>query len=192
MKIDVGDMILMWLIKKRQSWSYVVLGVMFSVSWKSASNYCDEIQSIFVETFLGRLFYLPYAEDIEQYIPEGFKKRFPDAKLVGDGAHFPAQTPLRFSYNSLTFCIYKWGTTWQLILSKESLSVPFDLGLLTSYFHPPKSSFAVITPDARVVMRSLIYGGKAAEVVHMLNDSAIVARLQGKYFSVRVSIYFFT
>ena len=33
-------------------------------------------------------------------------------------------------------------------------------------------------------MRSLIYGGKAAEVVHMLNDSAIVARLQGKYFSV--------
>ena len=59
----------MWLIKKRQSWSYVVLGVMFDVSWKSASNYCDEIQAIFVETLLGRLFYLPYAEDIEPEIP---------------------------------------------------------------------------------------------------------------------------
>ena len=49
-KIDVGDMILMWLIRKHQAWSYVVLGVMFDVSWKSASNYCEEIQSVFVGT----------------------------------------------------------------------------------------------------------------------------------------------
>lgn len=41
-------------------------------------------------------------------------------------------------------------------------------------------------------MRSLIYGGKAAEVVHMLNDSAIVARLEGKYFSVRLANFFVT
>jgi hypothetical protein len=41
-------------------------------------------------------------------------------------------------------------------------------------------------------MRSLIYGGKAAEVVHMLNDSAIVARLQGEYFSVWILYLFFT
>jgi len=80
---------------------------------------------------LGRLFYLPYVEDIDQYIPERFKKRFPDAKLIGDGAHFPGQTPLRFSFNSLTFCIYKWGTTWQLILSKQSFCVPCDLRLLS-------------------------------------------------------------
>jgi hypothetical protein len=124
-KIELADMILMWLVKKRQAWSYVVLGVMFDVSWKSASNYCEEIQSVFVGTLLGRLFYLPYAEDIEQYIPEHFRKRFPDAKLIGDGAHFPGQTPLRFSYNGLTFCIYKWGTTWQLILSKQFVCVLF-------------------------------------------------------------------
>ncbi len=44
--------------------------------------------------------------------------------------------------------------------------------------------FLVITPDGRIVMRSLIYGGKAAEVQHMLNDSKVVAQLQGEYLSV--------
>ena len=34
-------------------------------------------------------------------------------------------------------------------------------------------------------MRSFIYGGKAAEVTKMLNDSAIVQQLQGEYFSVK-------
>ena len=36
-------------------------------------------------------------------------------------------------------------------------------------------------------MRSLTYGGKAAEVTKMLNDSVIVKQLQGEYFSVKQS-----
>ena len=92
-------MILMWLIRKRQAWSYVVLGVMFDVSWKSASNYCEEIQSVFVGTLLGRLFYLPYVEDIEQHIPDRFKKRFPDAKLIRDG-HISLARRLCASYST--------------------------------------------------------------------------------------------
>ena len=46
-------------------------------------------------------------------------------------------------------------------------------------FTPVSSRFSVITPDGRVVFRSLIYGGKAAEVAHILNDSKLVAHLKG-------------
>jgi hypothetical protein len=50
----------------------------------------------------------------------------------------------------------------------------------------------VITPDGRILMRSLIYGGKAAEVLHMLNDSKVVAQLQGEYLSVWKKKFFLT
>ena len=95
-----------------------MLGVMFAVSDETASNYCEDIQSVYVKYFLPRLFYLPHVKDVDPYIPQHFKERFPNAKLIGDGTQVAAQTPGKFSYNGLTFCVYKWGTTWQFIISK--------------------------------------------------------------------------
>jgi hypothetical protein len=106
----------MWLIKKRRDWPYKMLGMLFAVSDECASKYCSQIQSLYVGHFLPRLFYLPHVNEVDPYIPQHFKDRFPNAKLIGDGTHVSAQTPEKFSYNGLTFCVYKWGTTWQFII----------------------------------------------------------------------------
>jgi hypothetical protein len=37
-----------------------------------------------------------------------------------------------------------------------------------------------ITPDGRVVARSLIYGGKAAEVIDIVNRGTLAEALKGK------------
>ena len=50
----------------------------------------------------------------------------------------------------------------------------------------------MITPDGRIVMRSLVYGGKAAEVQHILNDSHVVQSLQSEYLSVVRKKFFLT
>jgi hypothetical protein len=176
-KLGTRDRILLWLIRKRQSWSYVVLGVMFNVFDQSAQNYYRKIQTVFATKFLPRLFYLPPVAEIDPYIPPEFKASFPNVKIVGDGVHFPALTPEQFSTNNLTFCIYKWGTTWQIILRECKTSCTIAFSLVDCLF----KLFSVITPDGRIVMRSLIYGGKAAEVQHMLNDSNIVSCLKGEY-----------
>jgi hypothetical protein len=115
-KLETRDRILLWPLKKRQGFTFIVLGVLFGVSDQSAHNYCAEIHDVFSASFLPRLFYLPHVTEIDPYIPKPFKEAFPNIKIVGDGVHFPAQTPEQFSSNNLTFCIYKWGTTWQIII----------------------------------------------------------------------------
>jgi hypothetical protein len=59
---------------------------------------------------------------------------------------------------------------------------------LLRYLHASYHLALVITPDGRVVMQSFVFGGKAGEVTHMLNDSIIVSHLQGEYLSVLIGI----
>ena len=157
---------------------------MFGVSDRSASNYSLEVENSFKQHFLPRLFFLPTPTEIDPYIPQRFKDAFPNVKFIGDGTHVAAQTPEQFSTNGLTFCIYKWGTTWQIIIRTSDL-------FFVKLSHSLQSSYLlalVITPDGRVVMRSSVFGGKAGEVPHMLNDSIIVSHLQGEYLSVLIGI----
>lgn len=109
----------MWLLKQRHDWPDTMLGVFFGLSHTTVSNYCDEIASKFNEEFVPRIFYFPSKEEVEPYIPKDFKAAFPNVFLMGDGTHGMVDTPSLKSLNGLTFCVYKWGTTFQIVLCKK-------------------------------------------------------------------------
>ena len=53
-------------------------------------------------------------------------------------------------------------------------------------------SLLVISPDSLVQMRSRVYGGQSAEVTTIINESALLARIQGDGWSVSIVSFFFT
>ena len=108
----------MYFIQMRHSWSDYMLGVFFGVSGQSTSNYIDEVALKMQEKFVPRLFFLPTPQEVRPYIPQEVTKLFPDALLIGDATHFYVDTPTKYSLNGLTFCVYKWDTTAQIVLCK--------------------------------------------------------------------------
>lgn len=54
--------------------------------------------------------------------------------------------------------------------------------MAVTHFNSSLPLLSVITPDGRIVMRSLLYGGKAAEVLDIINKSELYQRLQGILF----------
>jgi hypothetical protein len=111
----------MWLLKQRHNWPDTMLGVFFGLSHTTVSNYCDEIGAKFNDEFVPRIFYLPSKAEVEPYISREFKAAFPNVFLMGDGTHGMVDTPTLKSLNGLTFCVYKWGTTFQIVLCKMDL-----------------------------------------------------------------------
>ncbi len=116
--MDAMDRALMYFIQMRHSWSDYMLGVFFGVSNQSSSNYIDEVALKMQEKFVPRLFFLPTPQEVRPYIPQEVTKLFPDALLIGDATHFYVDTPTKYSLNGLTFCVYKWDTTAQIVLCK--------------------------------------------------------------------------
>ena len=52
------------------------------------------------------------------------------------------------------------------------------------------SSISGITPDGRLVGRSLLYGGKAAECIDIVNRSTLVAALKGNISQPQQELFF--
>lgn len=98
-----------------------MLGVMFGVSDETAKKYHFEVLDVYMESIVPRLFYLPLEKDMKRYIPARFAQRFPNARLIGDGTHFTIDNPQCFALQGLTFSVYKWGNTFQMVLCKFSL-----------------------------------------------------------------------
>ena len=117
-KRGVHDRILMWLVKQRHSWPYEMLGVIFGVSETTASDYCDEVAANFNNGFVPRLFFFPSKAEVDRYIPADFKAAFPGVYFIGDGTHGKVDVPSLKALNGLTFCVYKSGTTFQIVLCK--------------------------------------------------------------------------
>ena|SRR3990167_3128588 len=110
------DRVLLYFIRARWKWPFRMLGLMFGVSDRCASNYYYKVLTIVLEHFSPRLFYLPNASETIKYIPDRFKSKFPNTLLVGDGFHVSCMTPEDFALQGLSFSIYKWDSTMQLII----------------------------------------------------------------------------
>lgn len=189
-KVETCSRILMFLIKWRWDWSYKMLAYLFGVSEPSATSYVSEVAENFYQNFAGRLFYLPTLSEIEPHIPARFKERFPGVWGIGDGTHWRIGVPENFALQSLTFSVYKWSNTFQLVLCKCALSLVSPV-LYSVLFNILIIHLSVISPDGRVIQRSLIYGGKSAEVSHIINQSVLAQNLQGKLFGLFWLLCFF-
>jgi hypothetical protein len=119
-QVDALDRVLLYFIQKRHGWSDYMLGIFFGVSDQSISNYVDEVASKVHGKFVPRLFFLPTPAEVTPYIPAEVRRLFPHALLIGDATHFYVDTPTKYSLNGLTFCVYKWDTTAQIVLCKAS------------------------------------------------------------------------
>jgi hypothetical protein len=124
----------MYFIQKRHSWSDYMLGVFFGVSHHTISNYVDEVALKVHEKFVPRLFFLPTPEEVRPYIPPEVARLFSDALLIGDATHFFVDTPIKYSLNGLTFCVYKWDTTAQIVLCKATCACALCLMRIHSSF----------------------------------------------------------
>jgi len=113
---------LLYFIKLRHDWPFKMLGLFFGVSLQTASNYYAQVCLKIHTEFTPRLFYFPKPEEVLEYISAEFKKAFPGVVLIGDGTHRKTDTPELSSLNGLTFCVYKWGCTLQVVFC-ESFSL---------------------------------------------------------------------
>ena len=147
-KLDTGDRCVIFLVKKRHDWSYKALGYLFGVSDESASNYCAEIELSFYDHFVPRLFYFPTKVEVESYLPEAFKNAFPGMWFIVDGVHFEIDVPSNPALGQVTFCVYKWfnsvqmviGECWSIDYHCIMLFLPFISNSLTSKSSPPIES----------------------------------------------------
>ena len=111
---------LMFFIKTRHDWPDKMLELFFGISDGTAANYVDEVTDKMCEAFVPRLFFLPRPEEVIPRIPKKFKDAYPTVRFIGDATHKSVPVPENASHNSLAFCVYKWGTTVQMVFCKMS------------------------------------------------------------------------
>jgi len=182
--MTLADLFVMALTKARQGTPYYALAHQFNVSNGASCRLVNRFRDLVNENVGKRLFHLQHADTVRANLPADWPKRFQHTLLIGDGHPKEIKKSGTFIIQRITWSPYKHENIFLWVICEYTKRFLFCVLTMISLL--------VISPDGLVQMRSRVYGGQSAEVTTIINESALLARIQGDGWSVLIVSFFFT
>lgn len=105
-RMPLEDQVLLVMIKLRQSFDFLHIGRLFSISQQDASGlFKNWIQYMFFRCSSVPIW--PHRDDIIKMMPENFRKEFPNTIVIIDGTEMKIQRPSSMTRQSQSYSDYK-------------------------------------------------------------------------------------